>query len=581
MEPLPDVLHGLDSLFLHLERPRTPMHSATIGLFEAAPLCDADGRLRIEELRARTARRLARAPRLRQRARRALLGVAPSTWEDDPRFDIEAHVRQAALPPPGTEEQLLELCAELLSWPLDPRRPLWEMWFLEGVGGGRVAVLEKVHHALADGLSDVALAGLLLDLSPAPPPDDETPWAPEPPMSVGRRLGGALAARATAEARRATAHLATLAHPAAALRDLGAVADGMASLISPSMLAPRSSLNAPIGLHRRLATARASMASVEALAHRTGTTVNDVLLTAVAGGMRDLLAGRGEAPAGLQVLVPVGAPVTRTGRLGNDVSAMVVRLPLDEADPRRLHRAVATVTARAKRHHQARAGSVVVSALDLLSEPMVGMAARLVQHQPFVNVVVTNVPGPPVPLYAMGSRLLEAIPVVPLAGNLSVGVAAVSYDGTLVVGLHADRDRCPDLAVLAAGIDRTFAALLAPRAQPRASGSGAGSRAAPTRRSRAMGAGNHQLARPKSETRAGTSRARTTVASRRMPAPSPVASTLTSVTGAEASEAKARKRMSAALVTRRPVRPTPSITAASVSPRRSYSSRTRVRMKTS
>lgn len=456
-----DVLSGLESLFLHLETPRTPMHAASIAVFEGGQLVDDDGLLRIEELRAGIDERLDLLPRLRQRVHRAPLHLFPPVWEDDPHFDIAFHVNHLALPRPGDEDQLLELCAELLSWPLDLTRPPWEIWFVEGLAEGKVAVFEKFHHSLSDGIGGVQLAAVLLDVRPDVPAGTSAhTWRPTPPRHTGEVVAHDLASRGAAVAHVLAAAGEQLRHPGAVLGELASAAEGIYSLLGSQTIAPRTSVNAPVGRHRRLAVVRQSMDALRGAGAQAGATVNDVLLTAVAAGVRRLLQHRGQSLKELQVMVPVGLEHEAGAELANRVSAMLVRLPLDIEDPVELLGAVAGVVGRAKTDHQSSAGRLLIAALDLAPEPVIGAAGLLVQHQPFVNLVVTNVPGSPVPLYAMGTRLLEAVPIVPIAGNLSVGVAALSYEDRLVVGITADRDRCPDVGVLAGGIEDAFAALI-------------------------------------------------------------------------------------------------------------------------
>jgi len=458
-----DVLTGLDSLFIHLENPRTPMHAASIGIFEGDPLTSVFGQVRIDELRQRISSRLDGVPKLRRRVRRVPLGLGPPAWEDDPEFDLANHVHRMAVPEPGGDAELMALCAELVSWQLDMARPLWELWFIEGLSGGRVAVLEKFHHAMADGLSGAQLALVLLDAKPEKGPFPvSSEWQAQPPKRLVDVEAHDLSERAAEFARLAGAAAASVVHPSRTLHAVSDVADGVRALFGRSLFAPHVPINAAVGRHRRLALVRQDLGELEAAAAKQDVTVNDLLLAAVAGGLRTLLAWRGETAHEAQVLVPVGLPHAQGGELGNHVSAMVVRLPLDAGAPKTLLDQVAEASTTAKTHHQSRAAQVLVDALDALPEPAIELAGAFVQHQPFINLVVTNVPGPPVPLYAMGARMLEAIPLVPIAGNLSVGVAALSYDGKFTVGITADRDSCPDVDVLAGGMADTFRALCFP-----------------------------------------------------------------------------------------------------------------------
>lgn len=459
------ALSPLDAAFLHLESPRTPMHYGSVGIFDGGPLTGPGGVLRLGELRAVIESRLAAVPKLRQRVRPGLFAEAPPVWVDDDSFAIENHVRQAAACAPGGEEELLAVVDDLMATPLDRERPLWELWFVGGLHGGRVALVEKIHHALADGLSGVEVASVLLDLQGRPPqlppaPPSWSPAPPEGPVGVLRRDLNRLAAL-PAQAAAAAVHAAR--HPTRWATRAGALASGITTFAPTRLLAPRSTLNTRIGAGRRIVFVRQPLQELQAVQQAFGVTVNDILLTAVTGGIREVLLERGEQldDREVQVLVPVGVSHEEQGTLGNKVSALVVRLPIGvEGSAKRL-RQVAAEVADHKRRHQAAVPALLLDLARPLPQVAIAGIAQLVQHQPLVNLVVTNVPGPPVPLYAMGARMLEAFPIVPLAGNLSVGVAALSYAGTLGLGLSAARDQFPELPLFAEGITEELAALVA------------------------------------------------------------------------------------------------------------------------
>ena len=458
-----DTLTPLDASFLYMESDHTPMHMGSIGIFEGGPLHDARGCLRLEEVRAEVGSRLHLVPKLRKVVRFPVLGESAPVWVDDPDFDITDHVHQAALPEPGTDSQLLDVCARLMSCPLDRTRPLWDIWLIDGLEGGRVALLEMLHHSMADGLAGVELATVLLDLEPrAPAPHAPDGWQPAPaPGRVAVTTEGV--ARLAGVARTLAAdgwHAAW--HPSEAGHVLARYTSAFRSLLSVSPATPDCSLNAPVGFDRRVVVVRQPMDELRRAERRFGVTLNDLLLTAIAGGVHDLLSARGEVMEGrrLQVLVPVGSDHHGDRRLGNDVSAMVVRLPIGAAPAAERLRGVARAERDSKDHAQSLATHLLLSSLDALPSAALSAASHLVHHQPFVNLVVTNVPGPDVPLYVLGARMLEAIPLVPLGGNLSVGVAALSYDGQLAIGILADPVACPDAQALAEGIDRCFAELV-------------------------------------------------------------------------------------------------------------------------
>jgi len=454
-------LRGLDALFLRLDGARTPMHMGSVAVFEGAPLTDAAGRVRIEKLRAEVEDRLDLVPNLRRRPLRAHLAGAAPVWVDDERFDLATHVRVVAVPAPGTSAELGALSEEILAVPLDFGHPLWELWFVEGLAGGRVGLIQKIHHALADGLGGVEMAMVLLDTErhPRPPHGPRPVWYPEPAPGTVSMVAREGSARLADGLRAVRVGAGWARHPGVALGQAGRMAGALATVASPRVLAPRSPLNRPIGQARRVAFVRERMDLLTAVERAFGVTVNDILLCAVAGGLRSMLSAHGADPRGeLQALVPVGVP-HEAGTLGNQVSAMLGRVPVGIADPVERLSSVARSMARVKGHHQSLAAGLLVDALDFVPEPLLGLTARAVHHQPFVNLVVTNVPGTPFPLYAHGARMLEVYPIVPLGGNLSLGVAALSYDGAMHIGLYGDREACGDLNLVAGGIRETFGEL--------------------------------------------------------------------------------------------------------------------------
>jgi len=466
MRAFSEPLSPLDAMFLYLESPRTPMHAGSVAIFEGSAFKHGDGVVRIQDIRDEIGRRLDLVPKLRRRVRFPRIGQGGPIWVDDSAFDIAHHVRHIALPAPGTETELLELSAELLAVPLDRAHPLWELWFVEGLEGGRMGLVEKVHHALADGLASVELATVLLDFESHPAPSEapaSPPWRSRPEPREVTVVARDLVRRGTAPMRTGLSLLGSLGHPVRSIRRATEVTRAVGTLATPRTMAPRSSLNVAVSQGRRVAFVRQALEPLKGVEQSFGVTINDVLLAAVSGGLRAQLIGRGETIAGvtLQALVPVGLDRHGDHRLGNKVSAIIVRLPLDEADPVARLVAVSQATGRCKDRRQALVGGYITRALDPWPRSILAGGAHLVHRQRLANLVITNVPGPPIPLYSMGARMLEAFPIVPLAGNLSLSVAAFSYDGQLSIGILADRDRCPDVEVLAHGIGTSFAELVA------------------------------------------------------------------------------------------------------------------------
>jgi WS/DGAT/MGAT family acyltransferase len=459
-----DRLSAIEAGYLYVEGPGYPMHVGSVATFEAGPLLDGAGRLRIDDLRALVAGRLDLLPQLRRRVVWPPLDLDRPRWEDDPTFDVAHHMDVVEAPAPGDDEVLQRLAAETWSERLDRSHPLWHMRFVTGLDAGRVALIERTHHALVDGVAGVDVAAVMLGTSPEVEIPRPSAWTPAPPAPDAVRAATGLRDQLLDWVEVAAGAGATLAHPATLADRVRAMAD-VASTLAADGLAPHSSFNRPTGVTRRLAWVRARLEQVKAAGARAGGTANDVVLAAVAGGVRATLLHRGEAVAHdavLKILVPVSIRrADEHGVLGNRVSGLVVPLPIGLGDPGQRLAAIAAETTRRKSGHDTTATVTALDAADRLPPALLRWIAPVVHHQPLVNLVVTNVPGPGVPLYLMGARMLEAFPIVPLVGNLSVGVAVLSYDGALTIGVTADEATCPDLDVLVDGIERSLHALCA------------------------------------------------------------------------------------------------------------------------
>ncbi len=458
-----DRLTSLDASFLHLERLEYPMHVGAVSILEGAPFIAPDGRLRIDEVRDLVLSRLPLMPRFRKRLMTVPYDQGRPIWVDDDRFDITYHVRLTALPRPGSWEQLVALTTRVQESLLDRDRPLWEIWLVEGLEDGHVGLIQKTHHSLIDGVSGVDVATLLLDMSPNYEPPVVPEWTPEAAPSPSQLLVDTLRERLTEPAEMVRSIRSLFRVPRRTLENVTRVARSMSTLITRDAIAPRTSLNARTGRHRRLSVARIPLSEIKEIRASLGGTVNDVVLTGVSGGLRRLFAHRAEEAEDLQLraLCPVSVRSDdQRGSLGNKVSAMFVNLPIDNRASVERLRAISLQTADLKERHQALGAEMLLSMTDYIAPTLMSLAARVVHRQPFINLIVTNVPGPQFPLYMMGARLLEAFPIVPLTRNLTVVVGILSYDGTLHFGLWADRDAFADLEVLAGGIDDSFAELL-------------------------------------------------------------------------------------------------------------------------
>jgi diacylglycerol O-acyltransferase / wax synthase len=465
-------LTAQDTLFLHLENPDQPQHVGALALFEGAPFLDTDGRFRIDEIRARIGTRLHRVPRFRKRLMHVPFQQGRPVWVDDERFDLSYHVRLTALPAPGDEEQLLALAGRLQSLHLDRRRPLWELWFVEGVEGDRVALIQKTHHALVDGISGVDVATVLLDLGPDVVDEEPPPWTPEPPPPPARLLAESLAERATEPVELARSARALVRRPRQVASDAARM--GRAALMAAST-APTAPWNVPIGPHRRIRVARVSLEQARRIKQASGTTINDVVLAATAGALREFLLAREEPVDGLvlRAMVPVSVRVEGEHlALGNKVSTVIADLPVGEPDARRRLVLVHDGMRHMKESGMAMAADAIMRIQDYAPPTLLGAASRLLARSGAVNLTVTNVPGPQFPLYCLGARMLEAFPYVQIIRDMALTVAVVSYDGQLGFGVTGDRDVLPDLDLVARGIERSFdeldAALGAPKPRRKA-----------------------------------------------------------------------------------------------------------------
>ena len=450
-------LNPLDASFLYLEEPATPMHVGGLLVLDAPP-----GGL--DALAALVEARLPLVPRYRQRVAEVPGHLADPVWVDDRDFDLALHLRRSRLPRPGTEAQLLDLVSRLASRPLDRNRPLWEAYLIEGLSGGRVAVMTKTHPALVDGLSAIDIGQVLLDVDPDAVPPEPVAWEP------ARTPGGAeLVLQALDEYVRRPSFV-TVRHAAASdLRSaavrIGGVAGGLLRAVRSTVLpAPRSPLNGPVGRQRRVAVARAQLDDLTRIRKVYGGTVNDVLLAVLTGALREWLLSRGEpvvVGTTVRALVPVSLQDDETGS-GSRVTSHLVDLPVGEPNPRvRLARLGYAMRAIGDPGRSVTADSLIAltgfapSTLHALG----ARAARGLSRRMF-NLVITNVPGPQVPLYAAGGRMREVFPVVPLAWGQGLSIGMTSYNGTVFFGFNADRDSVGDVDVLADMTDQQVAELL-------------------------------------------------------------------------------------------------------------------------
>jgi diacylglycerol O-acyltransferase / wax synthase len=416
-----------------------------LAILDGTSLLDGNGRVRVEAVRRQLEPRLHVVPRFRQLLYRPRLGLGWPLWVDAPSFDIADHVRVHPLAPPGDEAQLVRACQELARRRLDPARPLWELWLLPGLPDRRVGALLRMHHVFADGTAALSAFGSLLDSTADVPTAIAPPWTPAPIPTDAELLRDNLRRRRQELGR----GWSGLTHPGRTLRTAQRVLPAWREVLTEDH-APRTSLNRPVGRGRRLALIRGRLEQNKEIAHAHGAKVNDVVLAAVAGGLRELLVGRGENVQGLvqRAMVTISLHQERPGEAqGNKPGWMMVPLPLGEPDAVRRLELIAGQTAALKNKARPEAGSGI---FRFVAGQRVWY--RLFPRQRSVNLVVTNAPGPPVSLYLAGARLEELFPTMPVMGNLTLVVAVLSYAGQLNVTAVGDRDGCPDLEVFTRGV---------------------------------------------------------------------------------------------------------------------------------
>jgi diacylglycerol O-acyltransferase / wax synthase len=459
-----DRLSPLDVSFLYMEESTTAMHVGGVAIFRVP-----DDGFDYERLVSLISSRIAFVPRYRQRIRNVPGRLANPVWVDDEHFDVTFHVRRSALPRPGTDDQLHELVARLMSRSLDRNRPLWEIYLVEGLSDDRFAVITKTHHALVDGISAIDIGQIMLDVEPTPRPTPPDSWRPHPEPSWFELVAGAI----SDGIRRPTEVLETLLTGANDLRQtservLGAAVGLLSAASVVVQPAPSSPLNVSITSQRRFATARTDLDDYKRIRKFHGGTVNDVVLATVAGALRSWLLARSEvlAPgATVRAMVPVS--VRRTahggeGAVGNAIASYVVDLPVGEVDAVMRLSQVSHAMRAVKEAYQAVGAEALVRIGGFAPPTLHSLGARVVSRMSkrVFNVLVTNVPGPQFPLYAAGALMLEAYPVVPLAKGQAVAIGCTSYNGSLTFGLNGDRDAMKDVNMLASCLEESLQELV-------------------------------------------------------------------------------------------------------------------------
>jgi diacylglycerol O-acyltransferase len=440
-----DRLTSIDASFLHQEKDASHMHVGGIMVFEGPPPTRDDFVAHIES-------RLHLVPRYRHKLAFPRLEMGRPLWIDDPRFNIDYHVRHTALPSPGSDEQLRQLAGRIYSQRLDRSKPLWEVWLVQGLTENRFALINKTHHCLVDGVSGVDLATVLFDLTPVPadvaPP--ERPWSPQPEPSEAELVSEGVKGILKTPLDIAGRAVGVVDHPGRTLSEareaVEAVGEVAWATLNP---APETPLNVPIGPHRRVLWIRSRLDDFKEIKNALGGTVNDVVLAVVAGAVGRWLRTRGVRTEGLELraLVPVSIrPEGAEKELGNQIAAMRGPLPVYATDPVDRLRIVREAMEGLKRSKQALGAEVISGLQDFAPPTLLAQASRLNFSTRLFNLIVTNVPGPQVPLYLLGRELQELVPVAFLPEDHAMAVAIMSYNGDVDFGLLADYDAMPDLS---------------------------------------------------------------------------------------------------------------------------------------
>jgi diacylglycerol O-acyltransferase len=453
-----DRMSPLDASFLHVEDAVSHMHIGSVAVFEGPPPSPSD----VAEM---VSAKLPAVPRYRQKVRFVPLNLSRPVWVDDPHFHLGYHLRHTALAAPGGDQELRNLVGRVMSQQLDRHKPLWEMWIVEGLEHDHWALVSKVHHCMVDGVSGTDLLTVVLDSErePARPMADD--WKADDEPGNTRLVRDALVDLVASPYEQIRAVRSATRAPRQMLQQAGELARGLRAWTGVVRPTPASSINGPIGPHRRWDWARTTLPDVKTVRRALGGTVNDVVLTVLTRGFRDLLLARDEDVEGrvVRTLVPVSVRTSgERGTYNNRVSAMIAELPVGLEDPAERLGAIRAQMDDLKESKQAVAGEVLTSLSGFAPSMLLALGTRVAMRIPQrnVNTVTTNVPGPQHQLYACGLPMIEAFPFVPLASTVRIGVAIFSYNGMLNYGVTGDYDTAPDIGVLCTGVEAGMTELL-------------------------------------------------------------------------------------------------------------------------
>jgi WS/DGAT/MGAT family acyltransferase len=462
-----EQLGGLDAAFLYCETPTTHLH--VCGLLILDPSTMPSG-YSYERIRSMLFERLPKIPSVRQKLAMIPLNLGRPYWIDDPNLDIDRHLHRVVLEPPGDERSLADVVGDIASWQLRRDRPLWEIWVIEGLSDGRVAVLVKMHHSTIDGVSGASMMGHLLDLEPVPsaPSVASEDWSAQRPPSQLELLGYSLATRLAEPLELARLVPATAFRLATTLWRLGRQRDSAAPPAKP-FTAPRTLFNATITARRSVAFTGVALADIKKVKDAFGVTVNDVVTAVVGGALRHFLEDRGELPdRPLLAAAPVSVHDQTADRVGmTKVSVMFSTLATDEKDPVERLRAIASANARAKEIHKMVGADTLMRWAEHFWLNAFALGARLYStlhvadhHRVVHNLILSNVPGPPVPLYMAGARLVGLYPLGPITDGAGLNVTVLSEEDRVGFGIITCPDLVPQVWDLADAVPSALAELV-------------------------------------------------------------------------------------------------------------------------
>jgi WS/DGAT/MGAT family acyltransferase len=455
-------LSAQDASFIGLEDSRCHMHVGGVMLFDAGPVRTSEGGIDIERIRAAIQARLHLVPRFRQRLAYLPFERLP-IWVDDDRFRLAYHVRHTALPKPGDERMLKRLVGRIMSQQLDRSRPLWEMWFVEGLENDQFALISKTHHCMIDGVSGADLISVLMEPMPSADPGEPIAWMPRPQPTDARLLVDELRRRMRQPLDVWRAAVATVRHPEQTLAQVEEAVSALAEAFSPA-LSPASQLpiNSEVGPSRRFDWTAMSVSDFKAVKNALGGTLNDVVLATVSGALRRFCLSRAVDPDTLSVraLVPVSVRAAQEhGALGNRVTEIIAPLPIHLDAPLARLEAVRVTMGGLKESKQALGGEIMTAIAEWTVPNVLVQAVKLgIRSRPY-NLTVTNVPGPQIPLYFLGCEMKTTYPVVPLFENVALVVGLFSYNGGLFWGFTADWESVPDLHDFVTAVEEAFGEL--------------------------------------------------------------------------------------------------------------------------